>query len=134
MELLTTISLNQQSEIGKAGKQKMGVYSGATGGKSSPVFTKLPPRDDGNDLVLVQWPQSDLALLRDATIQFLNTRNSDTKLDEQDRKDYSKILESLRTYVSNNYGYWKIREVPNDLRFQDWTDPDGKKSWDQNLK
>ena len=30
-----------------------------------------------NDLVLVQWPESDLALLRDATIQFLNARASD---------------------------------------------------------
>jgi TRAP-type mannitol/chloroaromatic compound transport system substrate-binding protein len=87
-------------------------------------------KNAGNDLVLVQWPQSDLALLRDATIQFLNTRVSDEKLSEQDRKDYSKILESLRTYVSSNYGYWKVREVSNDLRFQDWTDPEGKKSWD----
>ncbi len=88
----------------------------------------------GNDLVLVQWSPSDLALLRDATIQFLNARVSDAKLSEQDRKDYGKILESLRTYVSSNNGYWKVREVPNDLRFQDWTDPDGKKSWDQTLK
>jgi TRAP-type mannitol/chloroaromatic compound transport system substrate-binding protein len=88
----------------------------------------------GNELVLVQWPQSDLALLQKATIQFLNDRGSDAKLGEQDRKDYGKILESLRTYVSNNYGYWKVREVPNDLRFQDWFDPDGKMSWDQKLK
>lgn len=88
----------------------------------------------GNDLVLVQWPQTDLALLRDATIQFLNGRVSDPKLGEQDRRDYSKILESLRTYVSSNNGYWKVREVPTALRFQGWYDPDGKKSWDQNLK
>lgn len=88
----------------------------------------------GNDLVLVQWPQSDLALLRDATIQFLNARVSDATLSEQDRKDYGKILESLRTYVSSNNGYWKVREVPSALRFQGWYDPDGKKSWDQNLK
>jgi hypothetical protein len=88
----------------------------------------------GNDLVLVQWPQSDLVLLRDATIQFLNARVSDSKLSEQDRKDYRKILESLRTYVSNNNGYWKVREVPSTLRFQGWYDPDGKESWDQTLK
>jgi TRAP-type mannitol/chloroaromatic compound transport system substrate-binding protein len=87
-----------------------------------------------NDLVLVQWPEKDLALLRDATIQFLNARVSDTKLSEQDRKDYAQILESLRKYVSDNNGYWKVREVPNSLRFQGWYDPDGKKSWDQNLK
>ena len=89
---------------------------------------------DKNDLVLVQWPHSDLALLRDATIQFLNARASDATLSEQDRKDYGKILESLRTYVSSNNGYWKVREVPSALRFQGWYNPDGKKSWDQNLK
>jgi hypothetical protein len=89
---------------------------------------------DKNDLVLVQWPLSDLALLRDATIQFLNARASDATLSEQDRKDYGKILESLRTYVSSNNGYWKVREVPSALRFQGWNDPDGKKSWDQTLK
>lgn len=71
-----------------------------------------------NDMVLVQWPQSDLALLRDATIQFLNARASDAKLSEQDRKDYGTILESLRKYVSSNNGYWKVREVPGILRFQ----------------
>lgn len=91
-------------------------------------------KNAGNDLVLVQWPPGDLALLRDATIQFLNTRVSDTQLSEQDRMDYGKILESLRMYVNSNNGYWKVREVPNDIRFQDWTDPDGKKSWDQSLK
>ena len=86
-------------------------------------------KDTNNDLVLVQWPQSDLALLRDATIQFLNARTSDATLSEQDRKDYGKILESLRTYVSTNNGYWKVREVPSALRFQGWHDSDGKKSW-----
>ncbi|MGE5172308.1 MAG: hypothetical protein ACM3MD_00610 [Betaproteobacteria bacterium] len=91
-------------------------------------------KNPDNDMVLVQWPQSDLALLRDATIQFLNVRVSDAALSEQDRKDYGRILESLRTYVSSNNGYWKVREVPNALRFQGWYDPDGKKSWDQNLK
>lgn len=88
----------------------------------------------GNDLVLAQWPRTDLALLRDATIQFLNARVSDSTLAEQDRKDYGKILEALRTYVSSNNGYWKVREVPTALRFQGWYDPDGKKSWDQNVK
>ncbi len=88
----------------------------------------------GNDMVLVQWPESDLALLKDATIQFLNARASDASLGDQDRKDYGRILESLRSYVSSNNGYWKVREVPTGLRFQGWTNPDGKKSWDQNLK
>ncbi len=87
-----------------------------------------------NDLVLVHWPESDLVLLRDATIQFLNGRVSDATLSEQDRKDYGNILESLRKYVSVNNGYWKVREVPNHLRFQGWYDPEGKKAWDQNLK
>lgn len=88
----------------------------------------------GNDLVPVQWPQSDLALLKDATIQFLNARASDATLSEQDRKDYGRVLESLRIYVSSNSGYWKVREVPGALRFQGWYDPDGKKSWEQILK
>lgn len=91
-------------------------------------------KNPDNDLVQVQWPQSDLALLRDATIQFLNARASDATLSEQDRKDYGTVLESLRTYVSGNNGYWKVREVPTALRFQGWYGPDGKKSWDQNLK
>jgi hypothetical protein len=91
-------------------------------------------KNPDNDLVLVQWPQSDLALLRDATIQFLNARTSDATLNEQDRKDYGRILESLRKYVSSNNGYWKVREVPSALRFQGWYDPDGKESWDQKLK
>ncbi len=90
--------------------------------------------NDRNDLVLVQWPQNDLALLRDATIQFLNARASDPKLGEQDRTDYGKILESLRKYVSSNNVYWKVREVPSALRFQGWRDPEGKNNWDQGLR
>ena len=86
-----------------------------------------------NDLVLVQWPDKDLALLRDATIEFLNAQSSDKLLSEQDRKDFSTILESLRSYVSSNSGYWKVRDVPSALRFQGWTDPEGKKGWDQKL-
>ena len=87
-----------------------------------------------NDLVLVQWPDKDLALLRDATIEFLNAQSSDKLLSEQDRKDFSTILESLRSYVSSNSGYWKMRDVPTALRFQGWTDPEGKKGWEQKLK
>jgi TRAP-type mannitol/chloroaromatic compound transport system substrate-binding protein len=88
----------------------------------------------GNDLILVQWPQKDLELLRNATIQFLNGRVSDAKLPETDRKDFAEILESLRAYVNDNSGYWKVRDVPTALRFQGWKDPEGKKSWDQKLK
>jgi hypothetical protein len=87
-----------------------------------------------NDLILVQWPQGDLELLRDATIQFLNGQVSDAKLSEKDRQDFGTILESLRSYVSSNSGYWKVRDVPTALRFQGWTDPEGKKGWDQKLK
>jgi TRAP-type mannitol/chloroaromatic compound transport system substrate-binding protein len=87
-------------------------------------------KDPNNDMVLVQWPEKDLMLLRDATIQFLNARMTDAKLSEQDRKDYARILESLRAYISENNGYWKVREVPSALRFQGWKDAEGKKSWD----
>jgi len=107
--------------------------------QQGPKLKQILTANDGdkiaeNDLVPVQWPQGDLALLRDATIQFLNARASDATLSEQDRKDYGRILESLRKYVSSNNGYWKVREVPGALRFQGWYDPDGSKSWDQNLK
>ncbi len=85
-------------------------------------------------MVLVQWPEKDLALLRDATIQFLNAQAADEKLSEQDRKAFSAILESLRKYVAANNGYWKVRDVPTSLRFQGWNDPAGKQSWDQPMK
>ncbi len=87
-----------------------------------------------NDLVLVQWPESDLVLLRNATIQVLNARASDAALSEQDRADYGRILEALRQYVSSNNLYWKVREVPSAIRFEGWSDPSGKESWDQKLK
>lgn len=73
-----------------------------------------------NNMVLVQWPESDLAMLRDATGQFLKARASDAALSEQDRADYAKILESLGIYVNANSGYWKVREVPSALRFTGW--------------
>jgi len=87
-----------------------------------------------NNLILGQWPQGDLELLRDATIQFLNGQVSDAKLSEKDRQDFGTILESLRSYVSSNSGYWKMRDVPPALRFQGWKDPEGKKDWEQKLK
>ncbi len=87
-----------------------------------------------HEMVLVQWPQDDLARLRDATIQFLDARVSDAKLGEQGREDYARVLEALRAYVSANNGYWKVRGVPAALRFQGWRDPDGRKSWDQDLR
>ncbi len=107
--------------------------------QQGPKLKQILTANDGdkiaeNDLVMVQWPQSDLVLLRDATIQFLNARASDPKLSEQDRKDYATVLESLRKYVSSNNGYWKVREVPSALRFHGWHDPDGKSSWDQKMK
>ncbi len=105
------------------------------GAKLKQILTANDPdTNPENDMVLVEWPQRDLALLGDATGQFLNARVSDATLSEQERKDYGRILESLRMYVSANNGYWKVREVPSALRFQGWHDPDGKKSWDQTLK
>ncbi len=89
--------------------------------------------DPAHAMVLVQWPDSDLVKLKDATIQFLDARVSDAALGEQDREDYGRVLESLRGYVGANNGYWKVRGVPSALRFQGWRSPDGK-SWDQELK
>ena len=112
---------------------------GETLRKQGETLQKILTANDGdgkpeNDLVLVQWPEKDLALLRNATIRFLNAHASDKTLSEQDRKDFAEILESLRAYVSASSGYWKYRDVPTALRFQGWKDPEGKKSWEQNLK
>jgi hypothetical protein len=111
---------------------------GETLRKQGETLQKILAANDGdkiaeNDLVLVQWPDKDLALLRDATIEFLNAHASNKSLSEQDRKDFAAILESLRAYVGANSGYWKFRDVPTALRFQGWKDPDGKK-WEQDLK
>jgi TRAP-type mannitol/chloroaromatic compound transport system substrate-binding protein len=86
--------------------------------------------DEKKRLVLVTWPESDLRLLRAATIRFLNARTADPAIDEQDRKDYTRILDALRSYVNANNAYWKVREVPPAFRFQGWLDPEGRKSWD----
>ncbi len=112
---------------------------GETLRKQGETLQKILTANDGdgnpaNDLVLVQWPDGDLALLRDATIEFLNAHASDKTLSEQDRKDFGTILESLRAYVSANSAYWKVRDVPTALRFQGWKDPEGKKAWEQKLK
>jgi hypothetical protein len=110
---------------------------GETIRKQGEALEKILTANDGdknpeNNLVLVQWPDKDLALLRDATIEFLNDHASDKSLSEQDLKDFSAILESLRAYVSENSGYWKVRDVPTAMRFQGWKS-DGK-SWEQKLK
>jgi hypothetical protein len=77
-----------------------------------------------NDLMLAQWPERDLALLREATLQFLTQRATDPKLGERDRRAYSRILESLRRYISSNQGYWQIRSIPEPLQLQDWPRPE----------
>ena len=112
---------------------------GETLRKQGETLQKILTANDGdgkpeNDLVLVQWPEKDLALLRNAAIRFLNAHASDESLSEQDRKDFAEILESLRAYVGANSAYWKTRDVPASLRFQGWKDPAGKKSWEQKLK
>jgi len=75
--------------------------------------------DKDNDIVLVRWPDKDLKLLKDATIQFLNARADDQKLKKEDREDYKEILKAFREYVSSNSDYWKVRSVPADFRFSD---------------
>jgi hypothetical protein len=133
------LSPAQQTLIKSVARDHVLSSYGETLRKQGETLEKILTANDGdknadNDLVLVQWPDKDLALLRDATIEFLNAQVSDKTLSEQDRKDFAAILESLRAYVSANSGYWKFRDVPTALRFQGWKDPDGKKSWEQNLK
>jgi TRAP-type mannitol/chloroaromatic compound transport system substrate-binding protein len=101
------------------------------GGKLQEVLNaNKKDMDKKNDIVLVKWPDKDLKLLKDATIQFLNDRADDQKLKKEDREDYKEILNAFREYVSNNNDYWKVRNVPTTFRFTDWVDKEGKKSWD----
>lgn len=91
-------------------------------------------KDEKKRLVLAQWPESDLKLLRAATIQVLNARASEATLAESGRKDYARVLGALRAYVAANSGYWKLRDVPPAFRFEGWLDPEGKQPWEQKLK
>jgi hypothetical protein len=133
------LSPAQQTLVKSVGRDHVLSSYGETLRKQGETLQKILTANDGdkiaeNDLVLVQWPEKDLTLLRDATIEFLNAQASDKSLSEQDRKDFSMVLESLRAYVSANSAYWKVRDVPTALRFQGWKDPDGKKDWEQKLK
>jgi TRAP-type mannitol/chloroaromatic compound transport system substrate-binding protein len=133
------LSPAQQALVKSVARDHVLSSYGETLRKQGETLQKILTVNDGdhiaeNDLVLVQWPDSDLALLRDATIEFLNAQAVDKTLSEQDRKDFGTILESLRAYVSANSAYWKMRDVPTALRFQGWKSPDGKKGWEQNLK
>jgi TRAP-type mannitol/chloroaromatic compound transport system substrate-binding protein len=78
--------------------------------------------DSSNDIVLVRWPDKDLELLKDATIQFLNDRAMDKSLMKEDREDYEMILNAFREYVRANNDYWKVRDVPTSFRFTDWSE------------
>lgn len=77
--------------------------------------------DAGNDIVLVQWPEKDLMLLRDATMQFLNDVATDQSLPKEDREDYKTIRKAFMEYMSANYDYWQVRNVPTALRY--WKNP-----------
>ena len=133
------LSPAQQALVKSVARDHVLSSYGETLRKQGETLQKILKANDGdniaeNDLVLVQWPDGDLALLRDATIEFLNAQAVDKTLSEQDRQDFAVILESLRAYVSANSAYWKMRDVPTALRFQGWKDPEGRKSWEQNLK
>jgi hypothetical protein len=84
----------------------------------------------GNDMVLVKWPDVDLALLREATIQVLDGRTTDSTLPAADRQAYATILEALRTYVRANDLYWDWRALDPQMRFRGWTSPSGQ-AWSE---
>jgi hypothetical protein len=93
-------------------------------------------KDDGdpaNDMVLSSWPKKDQRLLREATIQFLNERASNTSFPVADRSDYMNVLEALRKYVNENDRYWDVREVPTKDRFEEWKNTDGA-GWEDSNK
>jgi TRAP-type mannitol/chloroaromatic compound transport system substrate-binding protein len=81
-----------------------------------------------NDMVLVNWPKKDQALLQDATIQFLNDRANDASFGA-DRADFVRILEAYRNYVRSNDVYWDDRGVSVEARFDGWKNPLGE-SWE----
>jgi len=133
------LSPAQQALVKSVARDHVLSSYGETVRKQGEALQKILTANDGdgnpgNDLILAQWPEKDLTLLRNATIRFLNAHASDKSLSEQDRKDFGTILESLRAYVSANSAYWKARDVPPALRFQGWKDPDGRKGWEQKLK
>ncbi len=86
-----------------------------------------------NDMVLVDWPKKDQALLRDATIEFLNARANDTSLGV-DQTDFVRILEAYRGYVRSNDVYWDDRGVKVKMRFDDWANPFGEGWEDKKIK
>lgn len=86
-----------------------------------------------NDMVLVDWPKKDQALLRDATIEFLNARANDATLGV-DRADFVRILEAYRKYVHSNDVYWDDRGVEVKMRFDDWRNALGERWEDEGRK
>jgi TRAP-type mannitol/chloroaromatic compound transport system substrate-binding protein len=89
--------------------------------------------DPSNDMVLVDWPKKDQALLRDATIAFLNSRAADSSLGA-DRADFVRVLEAYRTYVRSNDVYWDDRGVNVKMRFDDWANALGEEWEDEKVK
>jgi len=82
--------------------------------------------DPATGVVMARWPMRDQMRLRDATIRFLNGRADDASLASADRADYAKVLEALRLYVRSNDRYWDHRQVPTQLRFEDWANKLGE--------
>jgi len=93
------------------------------GGKLQEILSaNKKDTDTSNDIILVAWPDKDLMLLKEATIQFLNDRVKDETLTKEDREDYETVLNAFRKYVRANSEYWKIRNVPTSFRFTGWSD------------
>lgn len=79
-----------------------------------------------SEIVLSRWPLRDLGRLRAATIHVLNDRATSPAFPVEDRTDYVRILEALRTYVRANDHFWDHRQVDSRMRFDDWESPAGK--------
>jgi hypothetical protein len=61
-------------------------------------------------------------------VRFLNSRADDVSLSAGDRADYVRILEAFRKYISSSDKYFDHRQVPTQLRFENWTNTLGE-SW-----
>jgi TRAP-type mannitol/chloroaromatic compound transport system substrate-binding protein len=78
-----------------------------------------------DDIVLTEWRKKDLRLLKQTTLSYLNSIDTDNKYSQLDRSDYTKVISSLREYVSTNNIYWRIRSVDSKFKYNNWVDSNG---------
>ena len=66
----------------------------------------LDDDNSDNDLTLVQWNQEDLATLKRASDEFLQSLIRDRQFSAQDRRDYQQVLSAYQNYLESDRYYW----------------------------